>query len=106
MINPAVIGATVSPYGLPPISIGSMVEPIVVMVLVDRALRLDAFTVIVGVVAVTVAPPAVPMHVKLYVPVPVLVGTMVVLPVVPLPLCPAAMAPPIELDVVTEHVVL
>jgi hypothetical protein len=83
-----------------------MVEPIVVIVLVDKALRIDASTVIVGVVAVTVVPPAVPMHVKLYVPLPVLVGTMVVLPLVPLPLCPAAMAPPIVLEVVTEHVVL
>jgi hypothetical protein len=68
------------------------------ILVVDKVLKIDGFTVTVGVVAET-EPPA-PMHVSVYVKLPGPVGTTVAVPFTDwLPVKP----PPIAPDVIAEH---
>src|SRR5690349_10900831 len=75
VIGPAVTGAMARPYGLPPFSSGSTVEPIVAMVFGDSMLRMEGSTVIAALVADPL-PPA-PMQVRVYMTVPVPTGATV-----------------------------
>jgi hypothetical protein len=65
------------------------------MRLVDKVLRIDGFTVITGVVA-DVVPPN-PVHVSVYVTMPVLVGATVSCPLVePFAMLPAIIVIPVK----------
>jgi hypothetical protein len=98
VIDPAVVGAITSPYGLPPCSIGSIVDPIVVILATERLLRIVSSTVTGGLVAVTI-PPA-PVQLIVYVTVPLAVGATVTWPLMGLS---PVKEPPVMLDVPAEQ---
>ena len=98
VIKPAVAWAMTSPYGLPPCSIGSFVDPIVLIVAVDKVLMIEGFTVTMGLV--TAALPPAPMHVSVKLTVPLPVGATVAFPLVA---GLVGKALPIMLDAVAEQ---
>jgi hypothetical protein len=78
---------------LPPFSVESIVEPIVVIVAVDNMLRIEGLTLTAAVVAVPF--PFAPMQVIVYVTLPVPIGATLIVPAAG---CVAVKVPPMLLE--------